>query len=115
MPGNGNGGGNGSQFTTQWVGGEGGRQQPFRPPEPEAPPPPPPPGPGDPGYVREARNVQRANIDRTSFYDPTEATMEMGREYLTQRSATHPQPAGSTGAGAVGYEMPDADFDERIY
>ncbi len=120
MPGNGNGGG-GSSFSTQSF-GEGG-QQPSGGINvgswglPKPPPPPPPkygePGyvakPGEKGWVRKAKNVQRANIDRSSLYDPSAA----GADYLQSRNASNPQPQGSTGAGAVGYEFTPSD--ERLY
>ena len=116
-----NGGGGGGTTNTGLTRGEGGGGPfiwpPPRPatPEPEAPAPPPPPGPGDPGFVRQARNVQRANIDRTSYYDPAAETLAMGQEYLTSRSASNPRPPGDTGVGAVGYDLPDGNFPERIY
>ncbi len=139
MPGNGNGGGGifdtgfkgistgeGGRTTEEEkaaaaiVSGEGGRTgkpdwSKLQPPAPEPPPPPPPPGYGDPGYVKEATNIQRANIDRTSFYDPTGATQQMGAEYLASRNASNPQPIGTTGAGAVGYSLPDGSFGTNIY
>lgn len=133
MPGNGNGGGGGlSSFSTGWVTGEGGTTtggggggggseltagegggggfdlSPLIPdkPKPEEPKERVP-------VIREARNVQRANIDRSSYYDPTEATQALGTNYLQERSASNPQPQGSTGAGAVGYEFTPSD--ERLY
>lgn len=136
MPGNGNGGGGGNitSFSTGWVSGEGGTQQAptggggdpaltsgeggggkaidlsgWIKPKPEAPGPPPPRVP----VIREARNVQRANIDRSSLYDPTAATQALGADYLQTRNASNPQPLGSTGAGAVGYEFTPSD--ERLY
>lgn len=63
--------------------------------------------------IREARNVQKANIDRTSLYDPTQTTLALGRDYLQERNATNPQPLGSTGAGAVGYDFTPSN--ERLY
>jgi hypothetical protein len=63
--------------------------------------------------VREARNVQRANIDRSSLYDPTQATQALGADYLQTRNASNPQPQGSSGAGAVGYDFTPSD--ERLY
>lgn len=84
-------------------------------PAPTAPPPPPPPKYGEPGYVKEATNVQRANIDRTSYYDPTQASLALGADYLATRNASNPQPLGSTGAGAVGYDLPDGSFSTNIY
>ena len=126
MPGNGqNGGGGGAGTTTNghWsLTGEGERQWI--------------PGPGDVGpggfgilgkkagagaeepaphvpVIREARNVQRANIDRSSLYDPTQTTQALGRDYLQQRNASNPQPLGSTGAGAVGYDFTPSE--ERLY
>lgn len=63
--------------------------------------------------IREARNVQRANIDRSSFYDPTAATQALGADYLQTRNASNPQPLGSLGAGAVGYEF--VPSNERLY
>jgi hypothetical protein len=63
--------------------------------------------------IREARNVQQANIDRTSLYDPTQATQELGANYLQTRNASNPQPQGSTGAGAVGYDFTPSN--ERLY
>ena len=116
MPGNGNGGGGSSSFSSGWMStGEGGRQpasvggQPITLPQPE---PDPGPAPHVP-VIREARNVQRANIDRSSFYDPTSATQALGADYLQQRNASNPQPLGSTGAGAVGYDFTPSD--ERLY
>lgn len=122
MPGNGggNGGGDNSSFSTNgywqnegegertWVGGgappaAGFAQQPAGPQEPAPHVP----------VIREARNVQKANIDRSSLYDPTQTTQALGRDYLQQRNATNPQPLGSTGAGAVGYEF--APSNERLY
>ncbi len=130
MPGNGNGGGGGNieqqlpgghwsstgEGGQEWVSGLAGK--PWTPP---APPPPPPKygepgyvaGPGEKGFVREARNVQRANIDRSSLYDPTSATQALGADYLQQRNASNPQPLGSTGAGAVGYDFTPSN--ERLY
>ena len=134
MPGNGNGGG--SAFsnvnwptTTTW--GEGERQQtqpgseltrgegaslkPFdlsplvkKKEEPKEPEPRQP-------VIREARNVQRANIDRSSYYDPSVATLSMGAEYLSSRNATNPITQGDTGVGAVGYETPDGDIPDKLY
>lgn len=63
--------------------------------------------------LRAARNVQRANIDRSSLYDPTQATQALGADYLQQRNASNPQPLGATGAGAVGYEFTPSN--ERLY
>jgi len=63
--------------------------------------------------IREARNVQRANIDRSSLYDPTQATQALGTDYLQTRNASNPQPLGSSGAGAVGYDFTPSD--ERLY
>lgn len=63
--------------------------------------------------IREARNVQRANIDRSSFHDPSVATLGMGAEYLSSRNATNPRPQGDTGVGAVGYEF--VPSNERLY
>ncbi len=143
MPGNGNGGGGGNlrnAFSTQSWGeggqtpapaprqsssGEGGTSGPIDlsslvPPKPDPPYVRPKWGeegyvarPGEKGWVREAKNVQRANIDRSSYYDPTEATQALGTDYLATRNASNPQPAGSTGAGAVGYEFTPSD--ERLY
>lgn len=128
MPGNGNGGGGGNlpQSGGTWTStGEGGRVPSgggggggFLPPKP---PPPPPkygepgyvPKPGEKGWVRVAQNVQRANIDRSSYYDPTGATQALGSEYLQSRNASNPQPLGSTGAGAVGYDFTPSN--ERLY
>ncbi len=135
MPGNGGGGGNIGNISTQgWTSGEGGTQaptgggggggsgltsgeggggpidlSPLFPPEPE---PDPGPAPHVP-VIREARNVQRANIDRSSLYDPTQATQALGENYLQTRNASNPQPLGSIGAGAVGYEFTPSD--ERLY
>lgn len=124
MPGNGqNGGGGGGAPSTNghwslsgegertWVpsrdGGDGfGGFGAIKPPEDAEPAPHVP-------VIREARNVQRANIDRSSLYDPTQTTQALGRDYLQQRNATNPQPLGSTGAGAVGYDF--APSDERLY
>ena len=137
MPANGSGGQNGggsgvSSGSGYWTTGEGGREwvgggtptgrgidlSTLAPPKPAAPPP--KYGeegyvakPGEKGFVREAKNVQRANIDRTSYYDPTEATQALGSDYLATRNAGNPQPLGSTGAGAVGYEFTPSD--ERLY
>lgn len=131
MPGNGNGGGNNQWGGGTWVStGEGG-QQARRPGGgseltageggttgdwgqfgPDKPEPDPGPAPRVP-VIREARNVQRANIDRTSLYDPTQATQALGTNYLQERNASNPQPLGSTGAGAVGYEF--APSNERLY
>ncbi len=127
MPGNGNGGGGGNLGisdisgggggfgTGQWVStGEGGRTwQPsggggFGPPEPEDTGPKP-----HVPVLRAAKNVQRANIDRSSLYDPTSATQALGADYLQQRNASNPQPLGSTGAGAVGYDFTPSN--ERLY
>jgi hypothetical protein len=63
--------------------------------------------------LRAAKNVQQANIDRSSLYDPTAATMALGTNYLQTRNASNPQPLGSTGAGAVGYDFTPSD--ERLY
>lgn len=63
--------------------------------------------------IRAARNVQRANIDRSSLYDPTQATQALGKNYLQERNASNPQPQGSSGAGAVGYDFTPSD--ERLY
>jgi hypothetical protein len=124
MPGNGNGGnggisnissGAGGFGTGMWVStGEGGQE--WRPssgggiahehPEDTEPPPHVP-------VIREARNVQKANIDRSSLYDPTQTTQALGRDYLQQRNASNPQPLGSTGAGAVGYDFTPSE--ERLY
>lgn len=120
MPGNGNGGGgwvsNGEggqqqQAATARVSGEGGTipnwsslappKQEDTGPEPHVP------------VLRAAKNVQRANIDRSSLYDPTSATQALGADYLQQRNASNPQPLGSTGAGAVGYDFTPSD--ERLY
>ena len=139
MPGNGNGGGGGRQPGQGGGGGgagggggtwensgEGGRQlgigggggSSWGLPTPEPIPPKyGEPGyvakPGEKGFVREAKNVQRANIDRSSLYDPTSATQALGADYLQQRNASNPQPQGSTGAGAVGYDFTPSD--ERLY
>lgn len=118
-----------SSFGSGWVTGEGGQQPApsagsgytggeggtvgdlsgwLKPDEPvDTGPPPHVP------VIREARNVQRANIDRTSLYDPTAATQALGTDYLQNRNASNPQPLGSTGAGAVGYEFTPSD--ERLY
>lgn len=76
-----------------------------------------PTGPEEPAphvpVIREARNVQQANIDRSSLYDPTSATQALGADYLQQRNASNPQPLGATGAGAVGYEF--VPSTERLY
>lgn len=125
MPGNGNGGNGGisSNISSggegfgpgQWVStGEGGRE--WRPsgggggiaPKPEDTGPPP-----HVPVLRAAKNVQRANIDRSSLYDPTSATQALGADYLQQRNANNPQPLGSTGAGAVGYDFTPSN--ERLY
>jgi hypothetical protein len=134
MPGNGNGGGglfSESFLPTTWAGGEGGTQAPpsgggseltageggtgggidfsglVKPkPEPTEPAPRVP-------VIREARNVQRANIDRSSFHDPSVATLDMGTEYLQSRNATNPRPQGDAGVGAVGYEF--VPSNERLY
>ena len=113
MPGNGNGGGGGID-QGYWSTGEGGQYVPPRVGGqsinlPSGPPPPPPKygeagyvaKPGEKGWVRKAKNVQRANIDRSSLYDPTQATQALGSDYLATRNASNPQPPGSTGAGAV--------------
>ncbi len=120
MPGNGNGGGGGN-LTQQvtggnWISGEGGREW-----VPSGgglgTPIPLPSGPEEPAprvpVLRAAKNVQQANIDRSSFYDPTSATQALGADYLQQRNASNPQPLGSTGAGAVGYDFTPSD--ERLY
>ncbi len=78
----------------------------IKPPEDTGPPPHVP-------VLRAAKNVQQANIDRSSLYDPTSATQALGADYLQQRNASNPQPLGSTGAGAVGYDF--APSDERLY
>ncbi len=76
-----------------------------------------PPGPVEAAprvpVIREARNVQRANIDRSSFHDPSVATLDMGAEYLSSRNATNPRPQGDTGVGAVGYDFTPSN--ERLY
>lgn len=136
MPGNGNGGGGGGwtgsgqpASGSGWTTGEGGQQPAptgdggsgwFGPPKEDPPYVRPKYGeegyvarPGEKGWVRKAKNVQRANIDRSSYYDPTEATQALGTDYLATRNASNPQPAGSTGAGAVGYEFTPSD--ERLY
>lgn len=115
MPGNGNGGG-GSSFSSGWVStGEGGRQPSsginlgslkLPTPEPEGPV-------AHVPVLRAAKNVQQANIDRSSLYDPTAATQALGAEYLQQRNASNPQPLGATGAGAVGYDFTPSN--ERLY
>ena len=137
MPGNGNGGGNVLDWSgiggggSGWTTGEGGQQVPsgggsemtsgegggggggdlsgWIKPKPE---PDPGPAPHVP-VIREARNVQQANIDRSSLYDPTAATQALGANYLQTRNASNPQPLGSTGAGAVGYEFTPSN--ERLY
>ena len=116
MPGNGGGnGGNKSSFSSEWLStGEGGRQPASSigglgiklPEGPEEPAPHVP-------VIREAKNVQQANIDRSSLYDPTSATQALGADYLQQRNASNPQPLGATGAGAVGYDF--TPRDERVY
>ncbi len=120
MPGNGNGGGGGNissgstggWVTTgeggqEWVGGIGGGGTMIDLPSgPEEPAPRVP-------VLRAAKNVQRANIDRSSLYDPTAATQALGADYLQQRNASNPQPLGSTGAGAVGYDFTPSE--ERLY
>lgn len=132
MPGNGNGGGGSSLFsgwnpvvtgeggttggTTGGAGmtaGEGGTTTPpdfsaLIKPKPEVKEP----EPRQP-VIREARNVQRANIDRSSFHDPSVATLGMGAEYLQSRNATNPRPQGDAGVGAVGYEF--VPSNERLY
>ena len=129
MPGNGNGGGGGggSSSSGSWVStGEGGQEwvggiNLRNINLPSGPPPPPPKfgepgyvaGPGEKGWVRKAKNVQVANIDRSSLYDPTSATQALGADYLQQRNASNPQPLGSTGAGAVGYDFTPSN--ERLY
>jgi hypothetical protein len=123
MPGNGNGGGgsNGggssSGFGTgMWVSsGEGGQvwQSTVGPGTPvDLPSGPEEPAPRVP-VLRAAKNVQQANIDRSSLYDPTAATQSLGADYLQQRNASNPQPLGSTGAGAVGYDFTPSN--ERLY
>ncbi len=124
MPGNGNGGGGVSNIssggggfgTGMWVStGEGGQEwrggidmSSLAPDKPEDTGP----APHIP-VIREARNVQQANIDRSSLYDPTQTTQALGRDYLQQRNASNPQPLGSTGAGAVGYDFTPSN--ERLY
>jgi len=124
MPGNGNGGSGLSQEEeTALTYGEGGRPiGPIdwganipKPPAPVEPPPPPPPKYGEKGYQKVATNVQRANIDRTSFYDPSVSALQIGADYLAERSATNPLPQGGSGVGAVGYALPDGNFPTRIY
>lgn len=83
------------------------RPAPTPAPAPAAPAAPAPPP------VRAARNVQRANIDRSAFYEPSTEALQMGREYLQSRSATFPRPAGDRGVGAVGYEFTPSN--ERLY
>ena len=119
MPGNGNGGGGGNlpRVGGSWVStGEGGQE--WIPSGggggsmidlPSGPVEPPPRVP----VLRAAKNVQRANIDRSSLYDPTAATQALGADYLQQRNASNPQPLGSTGAGAVGYDFTPSE--ERLY
>lgn len=122
MPGNGNGGSqqqsSGGSVGGHWSStGEGGREwvggtgqgidlSNIGPAAPTEPPPRVP-------VLRAAKNVQKANIDRTSLYDPTSATQALGADYLQQRNASNPQPQGSTGAGAVGYEF--LPSTERLY
>ena len=121
MPGNGQNGGSSFSTNGQWLtSGEGERSWVpgaaaapggfgdlgIKKPVDTTPPPHVP-------VIREARNVQRASIDRSSLYDPTQTTQALGRDYLQQRNATNPQPLGSTGAGAVGYDF--APSDERLY
>lgn len=124
MPAGQNGGNGGGGFSTngywqnmgegerQWMGG-GAPPAPtgggfgMLGPQPDAEPAPHVP------VLRAAKNVQRANIDRSSLYDPTQTTQALGRDYLQQRNATNPQPLGSTGAGAVGYDFTPSD--ERLY
>lgn len=102
--------GEGGQVPTSSVvsSGEGGSGGGFKlGPDPE-----PEPAPRVP-VLRAAKNVQRANIDRSSLYDPTQATQSLGADYLQQRNASNPQPLGSTGAGAVGYDFTPSN--ERLY
>ena len=130
MPANGSGGqngGGGGISQGYWSGGgEGDRQWipatvggrsvgQYTPPAAPAPPPPKfgeagyVAKPGEKGWVRKAQNVQRANIDRGSQYRASAA----GADYLQTRNASNPQPQGSTGAGAVGYDFTPSN--ERLY
>ena len=91
-----------------WVGGQYG---PWGTPPPAPAAPTPAAAPAAPAAAKPQRNVQRANIDRSSFYDPSAEALQMGREYLESRSASNPRAQGDTGVGAVGYqfEAPDGD------